>query len=43
MPVLRLEMKKYFVNIRIMGMRELKSSGITPVKRAYAIFDVESL
>jgi hypothetical protein len=26
-----------------MGMRELKSSGITPVKRAYAIFDVESL
>jgi len=35
--------KKYYMNMRILGMRNLKSLGILPVKRAFIRFDIDSV
>jgi len=37
------KMKQYDIKFRVLGMRDLKSLGLMPVKRAYCKFDVNSL
>ena len=36
-------MEKSIIKIRIMGLRNLKSNGITAFKRAFLVFDAASL
>mmetsp|Transcript_32447 Transcript_32447/g.29255 ORF Transcript_32447/g.29255 Transcript_32447/m.29255 type:complete len:412 (-) Transcript_32447:1072-2307(-) len=36
-------MTTYFLNMKVLGMRSLESTGILPVKRAFIRFDVDSL
>lgn len=36
-------MEKYYVTLRILGLRNLKSLGLFPVKRAFIKFDLNSL
>ena len=35
--------EKYHVKIRILGLRDLKSLGLIPVKNAFLKFDINSL
>jgi hypothetical protein len=35
--------QKYFLNMKILGLRKLHSAGLLPVKRAYIRFDIDSL
>lgn len=37
------EMEKYFLKIKILGLRNLKSLGLLPVKRPFIKFDINSL
>jgi hypothetical protein len=34
---------KYYIKVKIIGLRGLKSSGVMAVKRAFLQFDVQSL
>mmetsp|Transcript_26555 Transcript_26555/g.23533 ORF Transcript_26555/g.23533 Transcript_26555/m.23533 type:complete len:547 (-) Transcript_26555:46-1686(-) len=34
--------RKYFMNMKILGLRNLKSMGVLPVKRAFIRFDIDS-
>jgi len=38
-----LQSEKYNVKIRILGLRDLKSMGLLPVKNAFVKFDINSL
>jgi hypothetical protein len=40
---LELPTLKYYIKVKIIGLRGLKSSGVMPVKRAFLQFDVQSL
>ena len=39
----RIEMKEFSVNMLILGMRNLQSPGILPVKKAFVKFNIKSL
>ncbi len=40
---INLETTKYFIKVRMLGLRDLKSSGLMSVKRAWMKFDLNSL
>ncbi len=42
-PAIQLDSQKYHVKIRILGLRDLKSLGMLPVKNAFLKFDINSL
>jgi hypothetical protein len=42
-PYIEPENARYYINMKILGLRELESTGILPVKRAFIRFDVDSL
>lgn len=42
-PYIAPDTMKYYINMKILGLRELESTGILPVKRAFIKFDVDSL
>jgi len=42
-PYIEPETSRYYVNLKILGLRQLESTGILPVKRAFVRFDVDSL
>jgi len=42
-PYIEPESSRFYVNLKILGMRNLESTGILPVKRAFVKFDVDSL
>jgi len=42
-PKITLEYEKYYLKMKILGLRGLKSMGIFPVKKAFIKFDLNSL
>ena len=42
-PYIEPETHKFHINLKILGLRQLESTGILPVKRAFIRFDVDSL
>lgn len=42
-PKIIADYEKYYINMKILGLRGLKSMGIFPVKKAYIKFDLNSL
>jgi len=42
-PYIEPERQKYFINMKILGLRSLESIGVLPVKRAFVRFDIDSL
>jgi len=37
------EAQRYYLNVKVIGLRNLKSAGLLPVKRAFIRFDVDSI
>ena len=42
-PRIEPEAQPYYLNMKIIGLRNLKSSGLLPVKRAFVRFDLDSV
>ena len=42
-PYIEPERQKYYINMKILGLRSLESIGLLPVKRAFVRFDIDSL
>ena len=42
-PYIEPEVQKYFINMKILGLRNLESLGLLPIKRAFVKFDINSL
>jgi len=42
-PYIQPDLQKYFINMKILGLRNLESLGLLPIKRPFVKFDINSL